>query len=283
MDEFEALRALRSTRVAPDNEAVSKARDALERAIDEESQGDVAVGTRFSGIQPGWRWTLAGAGVAALVGIVIALTGDATQDQSVRPSLGAVAAELQSYVGGDFEHLDDLGLTLADVASESEVVGTGQIVDIREGYKEGGALHMFLVVEPDRLAAGAPLLGRSNEVLVDRIAPPLNHATGNRGIGELRAAAVAAPERVAFMLTPTPPSIYENASDKFAGRDEDDPIFQPTHPSSLLALDEKAGVAFPLTTEEQLENAAGNVDFLTKLGAKIDRFSARSGALVGGG
>lgn len=289
MDEFEQLRGFRSRLPAPDDEEVRAARSALDRAIDAELSDDSASGAGSFGIGLTSHRTLAAAAAVAVLAIGLSLAvflpaeNEDAPDQTVSPSLGSVGAKLQQYTGGDFDHLDSLGLTLRDVALDSSAVGTGRIVDIRPGYEEAdGVLHMFLVVKPDRLAVGGGGLGQSGQVLVDQIAPPLDRETGTRGIAELRAAAVASPERVAFMLSHTPPSTYERSPDEFAGRAQDDPIFSPTHPSSFFALNEKAGAAFPLITDEKLENVPGNVDALRDLGAEIDRFSAGTIAFGGG-
>lgn len=288
MDEFEQLRRFRADLSAPDDRDVSRVREALAEAIEEERSHGSSVRSGSSRIEPRWRRALAGVVAAAAViavALVAFLPSDGDESEPAEStSLRDVGAGIQSYTSLDYDHLDTLGVTLRDVAAgadidaerfgysrlDADVVGIGRIVDVRLAYSS--ALdHMFLAVKPDRLSEGADLLGESGEVLVDVIAPPIDRATGSRGIAELRQAAVASPDRVAFMLSAVPPE--GNPSDEFAGRATDDPLLRPTHPSSFFGLDEQARVAFPLLADEKLENVPGNVDPLRDLGAKIDRFS----------
>lgn len=273
MDEMEQLRRFRAALSDAPDEQTSRVRSAVDRAIEANAPSALAI----TGPRTRWRVAFAGA-IAALVAVIVVVValpgGGGSRDATQNRSLASFAAEIQSYTQLDFEHLADLGLTLQDVAGKADVVGTGRIVDIRLGYEEGDALqHMFLVVQPDRLASGETLLGESGEVLVDRNAPPVDRETGSRGIEELREIVVGSPERVAFMLSPTPPSTYANSPNEYAGRAKDDPIFWPTHPSSLFALDEQGGVAYPLVTDEKLEDSPANLDALEQLGATVDSFA----------
>lgn len=303
MDELEQLRELRADLRAPGEERLSKARGELDRVIAEERSPAMPRRARASTPKPGWRRRLAGASVVAALGLAVALAvvlssggdGGVPSERTDASSLRDVAAELQSNVHLDFDHLDDLGLTLRDVAAgagtaprfgayrvEANVIGIGRVIDVRLAYKEADGLqHMVVVIEPDQTTADGDLLGESGEVLVDEIAPPVDRETGSRGIAELREAFVSAPERVAFMLAPVPAEAMGNPDDQYAGRSADDPLLRPAHPSSFFGLDESARVAFPLTTDEKLEDVPGNLDPLRELGADIDRF-ARSDAPLGG-
>jgi hypothetical protein len=252
---------------------------------------------------------LGGAVAVVVVGITSALVffGDGdSPDQRNAPSLSGLAAEIKGYSLLDFDHLADQGLTLSNVADASDLVGIGRIVDVRAAWKEvepnpgGGSpdelLHMYLVIEPDRLARGGELLGRSGEVLVDEIAPPVDRKAGDiaeqqrDAIAAIREATVGSPERVAFMLSSWPPGssvvppppVEEVVTDEFAGRKSDDPVFAPTQPSSLIVLDERTGVAYPLTTDEKFDESPGNLDALEQLGAKVDHFAGGSDAATGG-
>lgn len=286
-DDFRQLRRFRAGLSGPDQQEVTMAKHALEQARSEErSDGTSSIsGSRRLGAALTWRKrsALAAGGAAMLALALVVFSGgegtlDQTEDQAMRTaSLADVAAGIQRTTHLDYDRLSDVGLTLSDVASESEIVGTGRIVDVRLGYEEAdGVDHMYLVVEPDKLAAGSEALGASGKVLVDQIAPQVNSDGVRLGFDELRDAAINAPEHVAFMLSPTPVSWYRNSPDPYAGRAEDDPVYIVTHPASLLAFDEEKGIAFPLAADEDLAEAAGNVNALKELGVDVYEFTEGS-------
>lgn len=202
----------------------------------------------------------------------------------------AVAKQLQADVALDFEPLAAQDLTLSDVVKSAEVAGGGRIIDVRTGYSstftdsEGEQApdevrRMLLVIKPDELAAGAELLGRSGEVILDLPAPALDRETGDRGIGALREEALRAPERVLFALRreQEPPDGI-GRENPFAGRGRDDPLLVTVHPSSVLALRDD-GTAFPLLTEETIREDAANLDAFRSVGVEIKAFTTAESAL----
>lgn len=65
----------------------------------------------------------------------------------------------------------------------------------------------------------------------------------------------------------------EPIADEFAGRERDDPVYWPSHPSTLLAVDASTGSAFPLLTDEQIEDSPANLEAMASLGAHVDHYT----------
>jgi hypothetical protein len=205
-------------------------------------------------------------------------------------TLRDVAATIQASSAADYEHLADRGWTLQTVAADqAEIVGIGRVVEVREAYREVDRFasgfvdyypHLLLVIEPQRLAKGADLLGDSGLVMVDIQHPYLSRdqALEARALEQLRNAVASSDERVALMLDQKPrAAMGSEIVDEFAGRAPDDPLLWPAHPSSLFGLDEERGIAFSMTTDEVPDNVGGNVGQLRELGATIDRFGRADG------
>lgn len=224
--------------------------------------------------------------VAVIGSLMLAGCGGSSADDQpdeTRASLTGVAKVLQGSLALDYEPLEVQNLSLTDVAKQSDIVGVGKIVDVRLGYEtrfltEDGDVapdsvrRMFIVIQPDELAAGADLLGKSGEVLLDVPAPAVNRDTETRGVDELKTSAVEAPGRVLFMLRLEPaPTKGTLTADDYAGRAEDDPLFLTTHPSSFLGLGDD-GVAFPLLTTEKIEGEPMNLSAFEGVGVDIKSF-----------
>ncbi len=205
-----------------------------------------------------------------------------------------LAGLLQKSVSYDYYTLEEEGFTLTDVAAKADVVGVGRFVDVRPGPQHklpGGTpeeeevlSRVLLVIKPDRLSEGAGLLGKSGLVFIDQPAPSVDAETGSTGISELKEAAVASPDRVAFMLTIEPPP-FEGTQlvDEFAGRSEDDPLLELTHPTSLLSLDETQRIASPLMVAEEIADKAANVKPIADLETNIDGFSTEQAGQIATG
>jgi len=231
--------------------------------------------------------------VAALIvlGLVLLATGSSDQGDESSSSASTFAAELQRASSLEYFTLEDEGYTLTDVAQKADVVGTGEIVDVRAGYElilEGdtseedeGVSHVLVVIKPEELQKGASLLGDSGLVFLDQVAPGYDVQAGDDGLDELRAAAEST-GRVAFMFTlKASPVKGTTRTDELQGREADDPLLEPTHPTGFLALDESAAVAYPLLVGESIAETPGNLDALKRLDAKIDRFSVPTAGSVG--
>lgn len=190
---------------------------------------------------------------------------------------------MQRSASFDFDTLASNGESLRDLVKQSAVSGTGRIVDVRLGYQlklgAGGPeaeadylQRMFVVIKPEELLAGKDLLGSSGDVLVDLPAPAVDVTTGDRGIAQIRSDAVRSEAQVAFMLTPEAPPVTDAARvNEFAGREDDDPLLVPVHPSAVLGVED--GAAFPLLTTEKLQESQANLGALGDLGAKAGRFT----------
>lgn len=286
-DEFDRLREFRADVPGPSEQDVATARQALADAIAGKRPEEASVNRALGGPmlrKPRRRLGLVGVAIAASVAvgvtaIVVAISErDDTSDRYQEPgTLSGLASNLQATYAAEFEHLADQGETLRDVVASSTVAGTGRIVDVRLAYTEppvqGGVEHMLLVIKPNELASGAEVLGTSGHVLIDAFPPQVNHEGVRPGWDQLRNNALNSQGQVAFMLTPTPPSWYEKSPDPYEGRATDDPIFVPTHPSAFFGFDETSGVAFPLMSDENLQEVSGNIETMKSLGADVDRFA----------
>lgn len=292
-DEFEALRRFRANPPDPSSEDIAAARRALNEEIAKESAAGARVGSILGRplrgrLQPRWRFgaaAVAGTLAVGLAAMLMTSAGDESPDQpDGRTSLAGLANQIQINRATEFEPLADRGWTLGDVAKASALVGIGRIVDVRLSYEEApeqeSVEHMFLVVKPDRLAKGEELLGSSGEVLIDEFPPQVNHLGERPGWDELREAALNSTGRVVFMLSPSPPSWYADSPNPYEGRAVDDPIFIPTHPSSLLAIEAGTDAAFPLETDENLEEVPGNIQAMESLGARVERFLGKGESLT---
>lgn len=221
---------------------------------------------------------LVGCLAAALIVTSLPRTPDEQEPTAGEPgSLREFRQTLSSYSSADFTSLAAADLSLEDVEREARIVGIGRISDVRLAYEDDDGLqHMYIVIEPESIEKGSDDLGTSGEVLIDEIAPPLDVQTGDRGLDQLREQVTASPERVAFLLSPAPDV------DSDQGKATDDPVLEAAQPSSVVAINEDTGVAFPLLTDEKIRNSAENLGPLDELGAEVDRFAKGSSELAVG-
>jgi hypothetical protein len=199
--------------------------------------------------------------------------------QRGQPDLADLAGRLQQQTEFSFPTLDVLSENLTDVADRSTVVGSGQLVDIRDGYQvdqgqfADGTIdyadHMLLVIRPDLVTKGQEHLGSSGLVYVDESRAPYIDPT------ELAAGLGDEDHQVGFFLTPVifpPPN--GNLVNEYQGRSDDDPIYWPTTPSTLIAIDSNADVGFPLLTDENMAESSGNLSAMQQVGEPVDTLTA---------
>lgn len=231
-----------------------------------------------------FRRRLALLGASTVLAAVMSACGTSeSSDPHAPTSLSEAAVKIQLGSASDYEELATAKQTLFDIARQSDVVGVGEIVDVREGYREkitGGEpielQRMLFVIQPLRLLKGADALGASGQVFIDHDAPPLDVQTGSRGIDGIRKAAVGS--RVVFLLSPGPDRGSGERLDEFAGRAQDDPLFLPTHPASFLGIDAERRIAFPLLTDEKIVSDRGNLQPFAELRTSVERFSTAGSA-----
>ena len=215
--------------------------------------------------------------LAAATGGVLAITGEEGDSDSTpdRVTLKQVAASVQKSTVYDFEELVDAKETLQDVAARADLVGTGEIIDVIEGYTvdygefaDGGrdlGAHVLYVVEPDKISHGSEKLGESGLIHIDQ------RASSEIPADELSAAVSSPNDRVIFFLDESQPD-GQNVIGEFKNRGSDDPLFIPTHVSGFLGIDESARMAWPLFTGENLEENQGNLSAANDLGANVEEF-----------
>lgn len=219
--------------------------------------------------------------------LAAALGGGCGEQQGDSPNPPGQAVDLATQLQRtgshlDYEPLETVG-SLRDVLVMSDVAGVGRVTDIRLAYGEalgGGEAevlqHMFVVLEPEQLAKGGSLLGESQEVLLDQPAPPADAETGTRDLESVEAGLVDAGP-VAFLLNVKPPGTVREYVSEFDGRNPDDPLFWPAHPSSVLMVDEDERRAWPLLTDELVADSPANLGAMADLGFEIESFSTGAG------
>lgn len=224
--------------------------------------------------RPVLTW-IAAAATAALLLALLGSSQGATQSGAATASLRDLARRLQEQTHYEFTSLKEQGSSLTDVARSASVVGLGRIVDVREGYRfdlgpltDGGRAYeryMLIVIDPEKLLKGSDLLGTSGLVYVAR---PWSPAFP---IERMRTGLSEAAEKVVFILTPA--QLGSGLVDEYAGRQQDDAVFQPSQASTLLGVDLQRKIGFPLMTDELLDASAPNLDAVARVGAPVERFT----------
>ena len=189
-----------------------------------------------------------------------------------------VAQAFQQVASFDYDPLADQAKTLNDIAAASVVVGRGTIVDVQLGYAlrhgvfSDGTVdadrNLLLVIEPTEFVKGDDQLGSSGRVFVSH---PWSDAYD---LDAFRQVVSTMAGEVVFYLTPVVFDASQTVVDEYAGRAEDDPVFWPTHPSALLAVDSETTTALPILTDEQIEPSSANREALAATGARVDGFAA---------
>lgn len=230
-----------------------------------------------------------GLGLAAAVSVVVGAVSvlgqgsgpvDGGNDESIEDVAGSiedVAVMMQRVTSYDFDPLSAQGRSLEDLADASAVVGRGRLVDVRLGYSidygkfaDGTPVKdrkVLLVIEPSELTKGKDQLGSSGLVFV---AQPWSDAYD---LDAFRSGATSSGGEVAFFLTPVVFDQGQQIAEEFAGRERDDPVYVPSHPSALLAMESSSGSAFPLLTDEQIKASPVNLEAMADIGAQVDRFT----------
>ena len=186
---------------------------------------------------------LAAVAVVSFVVAVLLVHQPSTRENR---SISELAVMFQRQIQYNFTPLSQAGMSLEDIANESAIVGRGRIVDARLGYTfDHGVFsdgtrdieqNVFLVVEPTQITKGEDQLGPSGQVFISL---PWSKAYD---LDAYRSAAIGASDEVVF-LAPVVFDSSENVTNEFAGRTQADPVYQPTHPSSLLGVDSASRTA----------------------------------------
>ena len=216
---------------------------------------------------------LAGVGVAA----TLLLRSDDASSTPDRYTLQQVSASVQKTTLYDFEELAETGESLQQVAAKAQVSGAGEIVDVVDGYTvdygafadEGRDLqsHILFVIKPDPETLSSDVsLGESGLIYVDQPSSPLVSA------GALSDAVAGPDDGVLFFLGASSPD-GEKIIDEFKNRNEDDPLFNATHASSLFGLDAADQSAWPLFTGENLEESPENFAAVERYGVQVTEFT----------
>jgi hypothetical protein len=228
---------------------------------------------------------LAATATVAVSGVLaFSLVGNQSTSRGDVP-IAEVAAMFQRQVALDFDPLAAQGKSLSDVLASSALAGRGQIIDARLGYSiEHGVFtdgtrdlerRLLLVIEPEELTKGQDQLGSSGLVYVS---VPWSDAYD---LEAFKASATSTSDQIVFLLTPVVFESWQNVVDEFAGRENDDPVYWSTHPSSLLGVDSAAGVAMPILTDEVIEPTPANLDLLDSLGAPVNSLTTAPAAIEG--
>lgn len=236
------------------------------------------------------------AALASIAGLAaLAIWGGADTRPAQAPSASTFAREYQRYSAFDLTPMSEAGVSLVDVAGgtsfggepvDGDLVGSGRVTDLRLGYAEqftnagdgstSELRHMLMAVEPSRITEGEDRFEGREVILIDLLAPPVDRETGDRALGELAEAIVGSP--VTFILSEVKPQDAaaddERIVDEQSGRDSGEAVFAPTLPSTLLGVE--AETAFPLITDEKIDNSKENLEFLESTGAAAKQFGPGS-------
>lgn len=230
-------------------------------------------------------------GTVALAAVFLGGEGETPPDGN---ELARFSQEYQFYEHNDYTPLADRGFTLQDVVDgfetqggaprRADLVGAGTVTDLRWGFSEvlkfddgsdARMRNMYLVIDPSIVSTGDDLLGDSGEVIVELSAPPSIQGDPEASQNRLEPLREIIGQEVAFFLVETDPREIVNADtdieDVDAGRQEDDRLFVPASPGTLLGVDD--GRAFPLLSNEQFENRDENLSLLRQLGLDVNEFT----------
>jgi len=214
---------------------------------------------------------------AIALGLVAFFVVNITDEPEVddRYDLKQVAASVQQTVAYDFDSLAKTGDDLSDIEARAELVGSGEIVDVVEGYTvDRGTFadgvrdlepHVLLIIEPSEISEGETLLGESDLIHIDQ---PASAGIDIEGMSD---AVSGEGDLVAFFLTEVGPD-GDNVEDEFAGRSSDDPLFFPTQLSTFLGVDPASDRAFPIFSDENLRESAANLEAMAAAGVEVDGF-----------